>query len=977
MLGRQQIAGIATAISELFKNAYDAYADNVEVDFFKSDGLFVLRDDGYGMTAAEFEGRWLTIGTESKLDTEHELGLPYIPQDKVARSIMGEKGIGRLAIALIGRQVLVLTRAKREDGLHDLVGAYIHWGLFTIPGINLEEIEIPVRTFSNGKLPSQKDIARLIDQLKANVKYLWDNHHDNNEFPTILEELETVCIDPIDIDDFLDGLSLSGSGHGTHFYIMPADENLEAEVEAEKRSEERNFTKFLIGFSNQTFTSDEESVLNTAFRYWESDRNYEDLIESNEFFTKDELLNADHHLKGRFDDYGQFSGEVRIYDADPVDHIVSWKEGAGKKTLCGPFKIEFGYVQGNRRETKMPPDEWRALSDKTSLIGGLYVYRNGLRVLPYGLSDFDWLDIELRRNKGAGYYFFSYRRVFGAVKIDKVDNNKLVEKAGREGFQHNKAFRQFREILINFFIQLAADFFRSNANISTLYDDKKREYTRIELARQKKERQATTKRKNFSELLDKFFQRTNESLVDIEVVQLDNWIKRKMYSAGQIKDPDKAAQALLDAELGANQKLSKISESYRVTKPRGVGLTKQLRRDWEAYVNEYSRLETEVFGPAAERITETIGNVAREAQIYVDQRRRLKAILDNVVHKTRTIMNKEVQDTNRTATETRKKVLDIARNAIAEMNQTIEKVTAEFSRQNLAEMATESIEKLRGDMEADIASVARRNRDILEHVRNQLADAVAFETDEAGEFITNIEMDEAIDEELLALREQADLDADLAQLGMTIGIINHEFDSAIKTIRKGVRELKGWARANDELEPLYRKIRTSFDHLDNFLNLFTPLQRRMYREPIEIVGYQIEKFIQELFENRLERHNITLKATKDFQEKILIGYPSTFFPVFVNIIDNAIFWMRNESGRREIFLDANRSSYSIKNSGPKIHARDQDAIFEQGFTRKPGGRGLGLFIAKNVLRKEGFDLSLGPTDDEFTVNFVIDSREPR
>ena len=50
MLGRQQIAGVPSAISELFKNAHDAYADHVEVDYFLSDGLFVLRDDGIGMT---------------------------------------------------------------------------------------------------------------------------------------------------------------------------------------------------------------------------------------------------------------------------------------------------------------------------------------------------------------------------------------------------------------------------------------------------------------------------------------------------------------------------------------------------------------------------------------------------------------------------------------------------------------------------------------------------------------------------------------------------------------------------------------------------------------------------------------------------------------------------------------------------------------------------------------------------------------
>ena len=39
MLGRQQIAGIPTAISELFKNAHDAYADRVEVDCNHVTGL--------------------------------------------------------------------------------------------------------------------------------------------------------------------------------------------------------------------------------------------------------------------------------------------------------------------------------------------------------------------------------------------------------------------------------------------------------------------------------------------------------------------------------------------------------------------------------------------------------------------------------------------------------------------------------------------------------------------------------------------------------------------------------------------------------------------------------------------------------------------------------------------------------------------------------------------------------------------------
>ena len=150
MLGRQQIAGVPTAISELFKNAHDAYARIVEVDYFRDDGLFVLRDDGLGMTREDFEQRWLTLGTDSKVGS---MGLrpPPVDPDQPERPILGEKGIGRLAIAIIGPQVLILSRARiNGQPSNSTVAAYLHWGLFELPGLNLEDIVVPVREFEGG-----------------------------------------------------------------------------------------------------------------------------------------------------------------------------------------------------------------------------------------------------------------------------------------------------------------------------------------------------------------------------------------------------------------------------------------------------------------------------------------------------------------------------------------------------------------------------------------------------------------------------------------------------------------------------------------------------------------------------------------------------------------------------------------------------------------------------------------------------------
>src|ERR1700674_5032889 len=100
MLGRQQIAGIQNAVSELFKNAHDAYANHVAVDYFEEiggsgEGLLVIRDDGFGMTLDDFENKWLVLGTDSK--TASGRANAYRPPDVPSRPITGEKGIGRLA----------------------------------------------------------------------------------------------------------------------------------------------------------------------------------------------------------------------------------------------------------------------------------------------------------------------------------------------------------------------------------------------------------------------------------------------------------------------------------------------------------------------------------------------------------------------------------------------------------------------------------------------------------------------------------------------------------------------------------------------------------------------------------------------------------------------------------------------------------------------------------------------------------------
>ena len=172
---------------------------------------------------------------------------------------------------------------------------------------------------------------------------------------------------------------------------------------------------------------------------------------------------------------------------------------------------------------------------------------------------------------------------------------------------------------------------------------------------------------------------------------------------------------------------------------------------------------------------------------------------------------------------------------------------------------------------------------------------------------------------------------------------------------------------------LYQGIRGSFDHLDGYLTLFTPLQRRLYRKAVDIRGWEIHEFLANLFGQRLSRHNILLTRTDAFAAAIVRGYPSSFYPVFVNLVDNSIYWLSGQDERleRRIQLDAFGTELRVSDSGPGVHARDREDIFEVGFTRKPGGRGMGLHISKATLREAGYDLVLKDRGAEWSTTFLI------
>lgn len=973
MLGRQQIAGIPTAISELFKNAHDAYADRAVVDFFRSDGLFVLRDDGLGMTREDFERRWLTLGTESKLAAAG-IAPPPRRDDRPKRPIMGEKGIGRLAIAAIGPQVLALTRAERDGRLGDLVCCFINWGLFELPGVDLEDVDLPVIDLPGGTLPTAADVKALT--AAVDIDALAEEHALKGELPTrIRREIAAFDIDLAELIDAIGGPDLR-TGPGTQFFIRPTAETLRRELADISNDETPDLLRTLVGFANTMTPGHDPPPLRTAFRDHYTEDAWVDLIEDREFFTPEEFESADHHFQGRFDEFGQFDGTVSIYGQPAVPYKVAWTETPGQPIRCGPFRVDVAYVQGRRNESRLDPEEWQRLAAKLNRFGGLYIYRDNVRVLPYGNTNFDFLDMERRRSISASDYFFSYRRIFGVVSITRAENGDLREKAGREGFAANEAYRQFRAILMNFFYKVAFDFFREAGARYEDYERRRTELQRIDRARARRNRQTRARQRAAQAELERFFDSLDADEPKTNVDALLARLEADISGALSLEDEDEAASALIRAEEAARRRLRDLIEQYDVRRPRGVGLTVALTRAFDAYDGAWARLREEVFTPAQAAVDAQVTDAIAEHRLTIDRRLRLSRAVENAVEHGRDESQIERRDLQSTAKATNERATALARSSSVALDTAIQEVLSEVARLDVGELDDKQFAAQRARLERRLTDTVESQSRALTSVTDQLQ-GIVWPRNGSGPLVTQLDEMEAVETELEALRQRAEDDLELTSVGLAINVVQHEFQASIRAVRAALRRLKSWSDRNPPLREPYNDLRTAFDHLDGYLTLFTPLQRRLYRTRVDVTGEQINVFLRDLFARRLEDSEVTVSATPAFLRHSLKTFPSTIYPVFVNLIDNAIFWLTGFRGSREIVLDVRDGAMTVTDTGPGVPPAQTTSVFDAGWTQKPGGSGLGLYISRQVLARDGMTLELEPPAADRGATFVIREKDDR
>ena len=415
-LGNDLISSDKVALIELVKNSYDADANTVVIRFHgpleEGTGSIEIWDDGQGMDTDTLQRSWLDIATDTKRRK---------PISERGRRVLGEKGIGRLAAARLGRELLLVTRMADSNEVQLL----IDWTQFDRDDAYLDEIEV---AWEIGTPAVFSDDGAASATFANSASETWQAGHG-----TLLQ------IDKLTHawtkDDFID----LRTALTRLIRPRPSDTSapLGSAVEGDAIEAKPDFQTFI-----------------ELFAVREELQGFAGPIDASS-----DLRTPHYRLSGTVDSNG--SATLRyVQQEPPVDEELGTKllwNNDKRAPHAGPFDFEInvwdrdkGAIQRTLEATgaggPMPTSkDLKGFRDTLDEVAGVSIYRDGFRVLPFGENGDDWLGLDLRRVQSPTRRL-SNNQIIGHIFIGADTNQGLKDQTNREGFLTGSAYSDLQTL---------------------------------------------------------------------------------------------------------------------------------------------------------------------------------------------------------------------------------------------------------------------------------------------------------------------------------------------------------------------------------------------------------------------------------------------------------------------------------------------------------------------------------------------------
>ena len=289
------------------------------------------------------------------------------------------------------------------------------------------------------------------------------------------------------------------------------------------------------------------------------------------------------------------------------------------------------------------------------------------------------------------------------------------------------------------------------------------------------------------------------------------------------------------------------------------------------------------------------------------------------------------------------------------------------------------------DTSAFLGSVSARTRRTLKQLRVALPDEHDDEVDFLEATFSELEerLKTARDAVKTAESDQRDL-VNLAGIGLLVEIVSHELG---RVTRRTLELISNMDRSG-----VPREVASTFDGVESQMHVIR--KRLDMLDPLSPSGrnrrerFDLCELVQEVLdshEGQFDRYGIvpSLNPPCDAGGTATIrAVRGMIVQILENLIDNSVFWLRQKSRqepnfepRIEVQLDIEGSELRFTDNGPGISVSRAEDVFRPFVSSKPPGegKGLGLYISKEIARYHACDLYLldDPKDGRLNT-FVLD-----
>jgi signal transduction histidine kinase len=383
-LGADLVTNDIVAIIELVKNAYDAYATDVEIRFREGDDgeqVLEIEDNGCGMDLATLQGAWCVVATSYR--QEHPVAtLRGRPQ----RRTSGEKGLGRLSAARLGSNLEMLTQTSA--GLCWRVT--VDWEVLA-KAVSMDECEVCIVQEATHHFNKSGTMIRIAPLRHRWDEAMFDDLRDN--LARLLPPFETP-------ENFTIRFGRPGLFENA-FDVEPPAFLLEPKYVITGDAQVNGSVKYAYEYRA---IKGSESRTSSGKLSWKQIREH----------AKEPSLQGMEQPHA-----GPFSFEIRAWDIAPND----------TQEIADRFEIKKSSIRRDIKAYK-----------------GISLYRDGVLVLPKSEGARDWLGLDLRRVGRVGHRL-STTQIVGYVSVTADANPLLEDTSDRERLASTPAVIAFEETL--------------------------------------------------------------------------------------------------------------------------------------------------------------------------------------------------------------------------------------------------------------------------------------------------------------------------------------------------------------------------------------------------------------------------------------------------------------------------------------------------------------------------------------------------